>query len=118
MGQPFVALKAARRLYTAESTVVAAANKRTGEVSVTKLPARFGLPLGGTSSVNLVDELHLRRSVRRQLDDRIAAAGLKVAHRHAEGCEVGLRPRAPCTCRQVVNAREARRPQRRRFLYR
>jgi hypothetical protein len=69
--------------------------------------------------VNVVEELRLRRANRRQLDDRIAAIDYPVGFRHVEGCEVGLRPRTSCTCRQVVAAREARlRLERERLLSR
>jgi hypothetical protein len=59
--------------------------------------------------VSLLDEPEAERARRRRLDDRIANLGYPVAYRHVEGCEVGLRPRVRCTCRQVVAAREARR---------
>jgi hypothetical protein len=45
MGQPSAALRAASRLYLAETEVVATASKR-GEVAVARLPSRFVLPSG------------------------------------------------------------------------
>lgn len=57
-----------------------------------------------------LDEWERRRGAAdRALDARLVALGFKVGYRHVSGCAVGTYRGAPCTCREVAAAREARR---------